>query len=65
MVEETYGYKLEYKNDDYTCTVTFGGEISGDELRNNLKDFLKGCSWSEYCINKIFNEQEEDEWIEE
>lgn len=62
---EEYGYKLQYKNDDYTCTVTFRGDIAGDELRNNLKDFLKGCSWSEYCIDKIFNESEEEEWIEE
>lgn len=64
--EETYGYKLEYKNNDYTCTVTFRGDIDGEELRYNLKDFLKGCSWSEHCIDQIFNETKEDEeWIED
>ena len=54
-------YELCYKYDDYTCVVRFNSLLSGNELRDNLKDFLKGCGWSEYCINKIFNEEDNEE----
>lgn len=54
-------YELRYKCDDYTCVVKFNSLLSGDDLRDNLKDFLRGCSWSEYCINKIFNEEDDEE----
>ena len=54
-------YELRYKCGDYTCVVKFNSLLSGDELRDNLKDFLKGCSWSECCINKIFNEEDYEE----
>lgn len=53
-------YELRYKCDDYTCVIKFSSLIDGDELRNNLKDFLRGCSWSEDCVKSIFNESEED-----
>jgi len=53
-------YELKYKCDDYTCVVKFNSLLGAEELRNNLKDFLKGCSWSEYCVNDIFNEPDDD-----
>lgn len=65
MVDEKFPnnhyYELKYKCDDYTCEVKFNSLIGADELRNNLKDFLKGCSWSECCINIIFNEEDEED----
>ena len=64
MVDEKFPnnhyYELKYKCDDYTCEVKFNSLIGTEELRNNLKDFLKGCSWSEYCVNDIFNEPDDD-----
>ena len=65
MVDEEKFYELRYKFDDYTCVVKFDAMIDGEELRHNLKDFLGGCSWSEYCIKQIFNEIDEDEDDEE
>lgn len=53
-------YKLEYKCEDYTCVVKFNSLITADELREDLKDFLRACSWSEYCIKDIFNEEDTD-----
>jgi len=60
MVDEEKFYELRYKFDNYTCVVKFSAMIDGEELRDNLKDFLSGCSWSDDCIKQIFNEIDED-----
>lgn len=49
-------YRLEYQYGDYSCTIKFNGDIGGDELKANLKDFLRGCSWTQSTVDKIFNE---------
>ena len=49
-------YELKYQVKDYSCTVRFNGDIGGDELKANLKDFLKGCSWPQSIVDRIFNE---------
>ena len=54
-------YELRYKCGDYTCEVKFCSLISGDTLQNNLRDFLRGCSWSEDCLDLIFTKDEEED----
>lgn len=57
MIEpDNHFYRLEYQYGDYSCTIKFNGDIGGDELQANLKDFLKGCSWPQSTIDRIFNE---------
>lgn len=65
MVDEEKFYELRYKFDDYTCVVKFNAMVDGEELRNNLKDFLSGCSWSDYCIKQIFNEVDDEDCDDE
>lgn len=54
-------YELKYKCGDYTCEVKFCSLIDGDTLQNKLRDFLRGCSWSEDCLDLIFTKDEEVE----
>lgn len=59
MIEpDNHFYRLEYQYGDYSCTIKFNGDIGGDELKANLKDFLRGCSWPQSTVDRIFNEGE-------
>lgn len=51
-------YELKYRIKDYSCVVRFNGDIGGEELKANLKDFLRGCSWTQSTVDRIFNEGE-------
>ena len=44
---ENYKYILKYVNDDKELTSTFGAEINLNDLKAQLKYFLRGCGWSE------------------
>ena len=51
-----YIYKLTYIDGDTERTHTFSGWVGGDEMRDNLRCFLRACEWSEKAINKILGE---------
>lgn len=44
---ENYKYILQYQCDDKVLTYNFNAEITMTDLKDNLKDFLRGCSWTE------------------
>lgn len=55
-----YSYTLTYKNDSYTNTVSFCANVNSDELKENLKLFLLGCSWQPKTVRDMFSRTEED-----
>lgn len=56
MNKEEYKYKLSYIEGEKELTHIFSGYINASEMRDNLKDFLRACSWSEEGIKKILGE---------
>lgn len=44
---ENYKYTLKHQCDDKVLTCTFNADITKEELKEQLKNFLRGCSWSE------------------
>lgn len=53
-----YYYELTYVYNDKKTTVRFNADVSGEKLIDNLKDFLKGCGWSEDNLKSMFNDEE-------
>lgn len=53
-----YYYELTYVYNDKKTTVRFNADVSGEKLIDNLKDFLKGCGWSEDNLKSMFNDKE-------
>lgn len=44
---ENYKYTLRYQNDDKIAEHTFNADVSIDDLKTELMNFLRGCSWTE------------------
>lgn len=44
---ENYKYTLQYQFEDTVLTYTFNAEITMEDLKDQLKNFLRGCSWTE------------------
>lgn len=44
---ENYKYTLQYQCDDKVLTYTFNAEITMEDLKEQMKNFLRGCSWTE------------------
>ena len=53
MLDENYYYELKYVDGDHEVIHRFPAEIDITTLADNLKDFLKGCSWYEKQVNKL------------
>lgn len=50
-----YYYELKYVDGQHTVTHRFSAQIDMTTLADNLKDFLRGCSWLESQVDKIIN----------
>lgn len=55
MDNTNYYYKLCYVDGEHTVVHKFSADIDITTLANNLKDFLKGCSWYEKQVNELIN----------
>lgn len=55
MLDENYYYELKYVDGDHEVIHRFPAEIDKTTLADNLKDFLKGCSWYEEQVNELIN----------
>lgn len=52
---DNYYYELKYVDGDHEVIHRFPAEIDKTTLADNLKDFLKGCSWYEEQVNELIN----------
>lgn len=52
---DNYYYELKYVDGDHTVIHRFPADIDLTRLADNLKDFLKGCSWYEKQVDKLIN----------
>lgn len=48
-------YELRYKYDDREVVHKFSAEIDLPTLADNLKDFLRGCSWLDGSVEELIN----------
>lgn len=48
-----YKYTLKYEVDETETVVTFPGDVDIEQIRNNLKYFLLGCSWMPKQVDEI------------
>lgn len=53
--KEPYEYRLTYIDGDYEVTHTFSAFCTGNEMRDNLRHFLRACSWSDNAVDLILN----------
>lgn len=44
---DNYKYTLQYQCEDTVLTYTFNAETTMEDLKDQLKNFLRGCSWTE------------------
>lgn len=51
MIDKEYYYELKYINNDCEVVMKFNASIDADSLRDNLSDFLKGCSWGSEIVD--------------
>lgn len=56
---ENYKYTLQCQCDDAVLTYTFNAGITMTDLKDNLKNFLRGCSWTEAQIAFLDDDPEE------
>lgn len=52
---DKYRYELKYINDGYESQVSFNAGIDINELADNLKYFLKSCSWTDKQVEELIN----------
>jgi len=52
---DKYYYELKYVDRNTELIYKFNADLDIDMLADHLKDFLKGCSWSEKQVNKLIN----------
>lgn len=52
---DKYYYELKYVCEDAELTYKFSAELDIDTLADHLKDFLRGCSWSEKLTDELIN----------
>lgn len=52
---DNYYYELKYVDGDHTVIHRFPADIDLTRLADNLKDFLKGCSWYEKQVDGLIN----------
>ena len=55
MIDDKYYYELKYVDGDHTVIHRFPADIDLTRLADNLKDFLKGCSWYEKQVDELIN----------
>ena len=55
MIDDKYYYELKYVDGDHTVIHRFPADIDLTRLADNLKYFLKGCSWYEKQVDKLIN----------
>lgn len=48
-------YELRYKYKDVEVVHKFSSEIDLPTLADNLKYFLKGCSWTTNAVDELIN----------
>lgn len=53
-----YYYELKYVYKDHEVVHKFNADLTLDELKDYLIDFLKGCSWYESQLKDLFKEEE-------
>ena len=56
---DNYNYTLTYTCGNVELIFKFPADVDIYQLGDYLKDFLKGCSWYESTLNKIFKDDEE------
>lgn len=56
-----YKYKLQYISDEDTLTYEFSADINANQMKNKLRDFLVGCSWSEGIVEDMLRLEDNDE----
>lgn len=52
---DKYYYELKYIYNDLEVTHKFPTDLDINELADNLKYFLLGCSWTEKQVNELIN----------
>lgn len=50
-----YYYELKYVYGSHEIVHKFPANIDLPTLADYLKDFLKGCSWTEEQVNRLIN----------
>jgi len=48
-------YEFKYTYGDISMVYKFSSDIGITELADNLKYFLKGCSWTEEQVEELIN----------
>lgn len=56
---DNYKYKLQYTNNDFVVSTEFNAEVTGDELKEHLRCFLRGCSWGDRNLRFLEDDPEE------
>lgn len=56
-MESQYEYEFTYRCNGATFTTKFNAAVDIEELKENLKLFLRGCSWQDSTLK--FLEPEE------
>lgn len=57
-MESPYEYEFTYRYNGATLTTKFSAAVDIEELKENLKQFLRGCSWQDSTLE--FLEPEDD-----
>lgn len=55
-----YEYRLTYIDGDREITHIFSAFITGNEMHNNLRQFLLAASWSPESIDSIIGVSEDE-----
>lgn len=54
-----YKYTLKYEVDGTETVVTFPGDVDIEQIRNNLRYFLLGCSWMSQQVDEILGSDDD------
>lgn len=58
---ENYYYELKYVNGEETVIHKFSADTDVYELGFKLRDFLRGCNWTDNLVNSILKSDEEED----
>ena len=54
-----YKYTLKYEIDGTEVVMTFPGDVNIEQIRNNLRYFLLGCSWMPNQVDEILGSDDD------
>lgn len=58
-MSDNHHYELKYFYKNKEVSVKFGGDVSLEDLEENLEDFLLAAGWSKTNTNKLFGNEDE------